>query len=284
MTAAVLTAATHVSEPPSPSAREVVRCGLHSRRSILASRLFDDWLEVAPSTATGVPLFKERTGARARGIAELTHLVADHFVGEQTVLKMGGYAKAAETIQNSLPTSKRTQSGDLGELIATEYVDAKTSFRVPVRKLRWKSDRQMPMHGNDVIAIEVKGTTVRVLKGESKSRAQFGKGVVAEAEVGLDGHDGRPNPSTLAFITKRLYEENRDDEAKVFESLQVAGTVAAKNVQHLVFALAGNDPSKHLGAVTKPKNPAIKRGAVAVVVADHAAFVAQVYASHGAKP
>lgn len=250
----------------------------------MPSKLFDDWLEAVTSTATDVPLFAERAGSRAAGLAELGRLLVDHFVGEATVLKMGGYAEAAKTIQNSLPTTKRTQSGDLGELIATEYVDAKTSFRVPVRKLRWKSDRQMPMHGNDVIAIEVKGKTVRVLKGECKSRAQFGKGVVTEAETGLDGHDGRPNPSTLAFITKRLYEENRDQEAKLFQNLQVDGGLAAKNVVHLIFALAGNDPSKHLAAASKPKNAVIKRGAAAVVVADHAAFVTQVYAIHGAKP
>jgi hypothetical protein len=33
-------------------------------------------------------------------------------------------------------------------------------------------------------------------------------------------YDGRPIPSTLAFITKRLYEEKRDAEAKVFQDLQ----------------------------------------------------------------
>ena len=249
----------------------------------MAKKLFDDWLESMPSTATDVPLFKERAGTRSVGLDALKKLLADHFVGEEVVLKMGGYAKAAETIKNSLPTNKRTRSGDLGELIATEYVDAKTTFRVPVRKLRWKSDREMPMHGNDVIAIEVKGTSVRVLKGESKSRVQFATGVVEEAAKGLDGHDGRPNPSTLAFIMKRLYEQNRDQEAKVFGGLQVDGALAAKNVFHLIFALAGKDPSKHLAAAPKPKSSAIKRATAAVVITDHAAFVDMVY-TNGAKP
>lgn len=247
------------------------------------AKFFDDWLENVPATATDVPLFKERTGARSVGLDALKKLLADHFVGEDVVLKMGGYAKAAETIKNSLPTKKRTRSGDLGELIATEYVDAKTTFRVPVRKLRWKSDREMPMHGNDVVAIEVKGTSIRVLKGESKSRAQFATGVVEEAAKGLDGHDGRPNPSTLAFITKRLYELNRDQEAKVFEGLQVDGALPAKNVFHLIFALAGKDPSKHLAAAPKPKSSTIKRAAAAIVITDHQAFIEAVY-THGAKP
>ena len=250
----------------------------------MASNLFKDWLEPSASTSKDVPLYKERTNARAVGLAELGKLVADHFVGEKAVLRMGGYQKAAKTILNSLPTAKRTQSGDLGELIATEYVDAQTSFRVPLRKLRWKSDRQMPMHGNDVIAVEAsKGGKVRVLKGESKSAATMSTATVTGAADGLDRHEGRPNPSTLAFIVKRLYDENRDAEAEVFEALQADGALATKDVQHLIFTLAGNDPSALLAVAPKPKKAGIKRLVAAVVISDHREFVAAVYAIHGAK-
>jgi len=54
---------------------------------------------------------------------------------------------------------------------------------------------------------------------------KFSDDVAQEAVDGLDKHDGRPNPSTLAFITKRLYEEDRDDEAKVFQDLQSASAI-----------------------------------------------------------
>ena len=249
----------------------------------MAEKLFDAWLESAPSASTNVPLFKERTGARTLGLDSLKKLLADHFVGEEVVLKMGGYTKAAETLTNSLPTRKRTRSGDLGELLATEYIDAKTTYRVPIRKLRWKSDREMPMHGNDVIAIDDTGKTIRVLKAESKSRARFAAGVVVEATEGLDGHDGKPNPSTMAFITKRLYEENRDQEAKIFEGLQIAGALQPRNVLHLIFALSGNDPSTHLAAAPTPQNASIKRTAAAVMITDHAAFIDLVY-TNGTKP
>jgi hypothetical protein len=250
----------------------------------LRSKLFTDWLEPVPPTATGVPLYKERMNGRPAGMNELGKLLVDHFVGEETVLKMGGYPKAAKTILNSLPTTKRTQSGDLGELIATEYVDTQTSFRVPIRKLRWKSDRKMPMHGNDVIALEKKANSVRVLKGESKSAGTVSKATVKGAVEGLDRDDGRPNPSTLAFIAKRLYEAGRDTEGKVFQDLQAKGAIAAKNVQHLIFTFAGKDPSKLLAAVPKPKKAGIKRTVAAVVVSDHIDFVKAVYAIHGAGP
>lgn len=249
----------------------------------MASKLFKDWLEPAASTSKDVPVYKERTKGRAVGLTELGKLVAEHFVGEKVVLKMGGYKKAAKTILNSLPTSKRTQSGDLGELIATEYVDTQTAFRVPLRKLRWKSDRQMPMHGNDVIAAETTGGKVRVLKGESKSAATVSAATVKGAAQGLDRHEGRPNPSTLAFIVKRLYDEDRDAEAKVYENLQADGAIVTKDVQHLIFTLAGNDPSALLKAAPKPKKAGIKRLVAAVVISDHRAFVEAVYAIHVAK-
>lgn len=249
----------------------------------MTQQLFDDWLEPVPPTAAGVPLFRERPGVRGPGLQRLGQLLADHFVGEAVVLKLGGYDKAVAVLRQSVPTRKRTRSGDLGELIATEYVDAKTPFRVPVRKLRWKSDREMPMHGNDVLGIAVEGRSIRVLKGESKSRARFSRSVVEEAAEGLDGHDGRPNPSTLAFIAKRLYEQNLDGEAKVFEELLVEGALRASDVVHFVFALAGSDPSKHLGAIPRPKNSAVKRSVAAVVIPDYANFIDAVY-THGSEP
>jgi hypothetical protein len=143
----------------------------------------------------------------------------------------------------------------------------------------------MPMHGNDVVAVEMsKSGKVRVLKGESKSAAAISAGTIGEAAEGLDRHEGRPNPSTLAFIAKRLYDEDRDEEAKLFVDMQAEGALAPKDVLHLIFTLAGKDPSTLLAAAPKPKKAGIKRRVAAVVIFDHGDFVEAVYAIHGAKP
>jgi hypothetical protein len=247
----------------------------------VANNLFNQWLEAASPRVKGILLYRERAGARAVGLKALKPLLVDHFVGEATVLKAGGYKKAADVIINSLPTFKRTQSGDLAELIATEYVNAETAFQVPVKKLRWKSDRQMPMHGNDIIGVDTTGRGPRVLKGECKSRTHFSESVAREAAETLDAYDGRPNPSTLAFITKRLYEENRDDEARVFQQLQTEGSIPAASIVHNIFVLAGTDPRTALERVLKPKHLGIKREGVAVLISDHGRFIDAVFALHG---
>ena len=244
--------------------------------------LFKKWLKPLSTPHQGVTLYGERPGARSVGLQALKGLLGDHFVGESTIMQAGCYKKAAAIIANSLPSSKKTQSGDLGELLATEYVNAETTFVVPIKKLRWKSDRQMAMRGNDIIGVDTTVKPVRVLKGECKSRGAFSSAVAEEAVENLDKHDGRPNPSTLAFITKRLYEEKRDDEAKVFQDLQCAGAISAKNATHMIFALSGNDPAKHLVQASKSKHSGIKRENAAILIGDHGAFITAVYKTHGA--
>jgi hypothetical protein len=250
---------------------------------IVSSDLFKSWLQAVVKPYPGVSLYTERLGARPLGLNALKKLLADHFVGEGTIVQAGGYSKAAKIIANSLPSNKRTRSGDLGELLATEYLNSETPFVVPIKKLRWKSDREMAMHGNDVIGVDTKTKPICVLKGECKSRASFTESVVEEAVKSLDLHDGRPNPSTLAFITKRLYEEKRDAEAKVFQSLQCGGSISAKNMRHMIFALAGNSPSEVIAKGPKSKHAGIKLEGTAIVVNDHGAFVAAVYKTHGTK-
>jgi len=122
-----------------------------------------------------------------------------------------------------------------------------------------------------------------VLKGESKSAAHMSAATIAEAAAGLDRHEGRPNPSTLAFIVKRLYDEDRDAEAKIFKDMQADGALAPKDVLHLIFALAGNDPSTLLANAPKPQKAGIRRRFAAVVISDHRDFVDAVYGIHGAQ-
>ncbi|MCZ7681170.1 MAG: DUF1837 domain-containing protein [Sandaracinaceae bacterium] len=244
----------------------------------MTEALFQTWLvETAPPRSATLRLYHERKGVRAAVLPRLGELLVDHYVGLETVLKAGGLKKAAALVRSSLPDSKQTRSGDLGEIVASEYVDGETNFTVPVRKLNWKSDRQTPMHGNDVIAIDPTQTPVQILKGECKSAASFAKSKVTEAVETLDAHGGRPNPSTIGFIIKRLYELNRDDEARAFEQLLTASAVRPSQITHHLFALCGNDPTELLKAMPVPRRRGVKRLATAVIVPDHGKLIASVF-------
>jgi hypothetical protein len=248
--------------------------------------LFGSWLsEVQHPHSSVVRLYKEQPAARSAALKVVARLIADHFVGEETITKAGGYAKAAAVIRNSLPTSKKIRSGDFAELLATEYLNRETSYQVPIKKLRWKSDREVAMHGNDVIGVDGTGRMIKVLKGECKSRANLTPSVVNQATAGLDAHGGRPNPSTLAFITKRLYEDGRDAEARVFQYLQSHDALKPRNVAHLIFVLTGNDPCTALLNAAPPITQGVTRSSAAVWVAEHQTLISEAFThDHGTRP
>lgn len=56
-------------------------------------------------------------------------LLANHFVGEETILESGRY-KRPPTSSAIVCRAKKTQSSDLGELLATEYLDGEKRLLV----------------------------------------------------------------------------------------------------------------------------------------------------------
>src|SRR5262249_44865200 len=122
-----------------------------------------------------------------------------------------------------------------------------------------------------------------LLKAESKSRANLHKTVVTEALDGLAKDSGRPSPSSLAFLSSRLREANRDSEALVFEDLQRAPP-KDDDVEHLVFTFSGNDPTPYLKTGAPDGTSNIRRHLVGCVIADHPEFIKTtfdtIYAGH----
>lgn len=237
-----------------------------------------DWMDTT-QPEVGVEellVLQERPGRRSAIKVAIQETVKDHLAGLDIVKRIGGYNKTLSYIRNKLPTAKRTRSGDFGEILASEYIDQCTEYRVPIKRLRWKDDRDTAMRGNDVIAIKKRLKRWCLLKAESKSRATLSETVVQQAVDGLNKHAGRPNPSSLAFISSRLHELNRDSEAAVFEDLQ-SRTPEPNEIEHLVFTLSGNNPTNHLKNHLGKKNSPIRRHLVGCVIADHQQFIETIF-------
>jgi len=202
--------------------------------------------------------------------------VLDHLVSADIIESIGGLKKAATIIRNSLPLSKISRSGDFGEIMATEFVEQATEYSVPVRRLRYKDDRSVAMRGDDVLGFQFDQVPPKVLKTESKSRANLTNAVVKEASDGLCRHQGRPNPSTLSFISRRLREMDQHDLAELIEELQESDIPLA-SISHLIFTLSGNDPANVLVSEAKSPIKAISRQLAGCLIPDHASFIAQVF-------
>lgn len=180
-------------------------------------------------------------------VNELINILPNYYVDPlsiaQTLERLGKPA-AANKLRIKLPEAIKTRSGDIGEILTTDYIDEKTIYSVPIKKLRWKDHRNMPMRGDDVIGILVnqKLQTIKFLKAESKSNKAISRAVLSKAREELDLDKGLPAPHALEFVAERLRETGRQDLANLIEKAQLVDGINSNQVEHLLFTFTSSDP------------------------------------------
>lgn len=246
---------------------------------------FNDWC-VTVSSVVGVHDLCLVTGEidkLATGIMATAEAVPGHYAAEEQVsraLDRLGKTAAARLIQSKLPTNKAIRSGDLGEIYATEWIDAHCGgYSVPIKRLRWKDHRNMAMRGDDVIATRVDPESQRLqfLKTEAKSRVNLTGQALADARTGLDKDGGRPSAHALAFISARLVELNELPLADAIDEALLKHGIPIQNVRHLLFAFSGNDPTAQLTTSLEAYQGEIQQSGVGLRVDGHAEFIGAVY-------
>jgi HamA len=209
-------------------------------------------------------------------------VVPEHYTSPQHVARVFdnlGKPAVAKLLRTKLPTGKTSRSGDVGEIIATEYVDECTEFSTPIKRLRWKDHREMPMRGDDVIGICLPHNRrrIRFLKVEAKSKAALKTQTVARAREALDGDDGRPSSHALTFMSERLIEMRQEELADAIDFAQLRDGIAVKQVSHMLFVFTGNAPNGFLQTDLENYGGPIAQRSVGLRITRHQEFIASVY-------
>lgn len=243
---------------------------------------FDEWLEVRDGTIQRHRkiLLREKDGARGAILDDLRNVVRSHYVSPETMaarLKQLGADKTAELLREHLPTKKGSRSGDLGEILATEFVTRKLAYEVPILRIRWKDGREMALRGDDVVAFRKdENDGLSFLKGEAKSRASLTPDVVRQAADALDQDHGRPGRHSVLFVAERLRDQGAHEIANLLEGA-VLNSFSGCKVEHLLFTLSGNSPDAHLSNHLKALRSGRRRYAVGLQIADHSKFIQEIY-------
>lgn len=206
-----------------------------------------------------------------------------HYVGRKW-LELFGRKKLAEKLQAVLPVSKSQRSGDLGEILATEYVNRKLwDYEAPVLRLRWKDGRDLALRGDDVIGFNFKLKPVGLLKGESKSRATLTSATLDSARTALRKNKGLPGAFSLEFIVEQLANAGEKKLARRIQSEACGARLLDKReIAHLMFVLTGNNPVNLLNThLTGLKPTTVRQLAVAVHCHQHQALIAAVFKEAG---
>lgn len=209
-------------------------------------------------------------------------VVPTHYASEERIadlLDRLGKSASAEFIRGKLPEGPQIRSGDLGEILATEYVAEQTTFTVPIKRLRWKDHRNMAMRGDDLIGIRVPddGPPPEFLKCETKSRAALPTVVLEDARRSLDNNGGLPAPHALSFIADRLRETGNTAVANTIDDAQLRDGIAPQQVFHMLFAFCGNNPRNLLRANLERYGGSIDQTYVGLRIATHQQFIKDVY-------
>ncbi|WP_421905664.1 Hachiman antiphage defense system protein HamA [Mameliella sp.] len=245
---------------------------------------FEAWSEESETEVNGhnMHLVTLKDGLEAIAQEKAVGVLPDHYASPSQVaniLDKLGKKAAAEYLRQKLPTKQSLQSGDLGEIFATEYVEERTEFSAPVKRLRWRDHREMAMRGDDVIGIRAATEEVPInfLKVEAKSEAALKTRTVASARTALNSDNGLPSPHALAFIADRLHEIGEEDLSDAIFKALLSDGISADQVQHLLFTFSGNDPKNFLQADLDSCDANISKTDVGLRMVDHQNFIKKVF-------
>lgn len=242
---------------------------------------FDRWLSINKANLGRHVLIICKENCSCDNIFDdLQNVLRSHYVAPEITAKRLaelGAPKTAELLKEHLPTTKSARSGDLGEILATEFTERRLGFSVPVRRLRFKDGRNMALRGDDIIAIDrdLKGR-LKFLKGESKSYTRLTSTVIKEASDALDRYRGRPTRHSVLFVAERLRDRGEHDLAKDLENA-VLQSFRDCPFEHLLFAVSGSDPNTYLSNHLKECRNRRRRYAVGIHIVNHSEVVERLY-------
>ena len=246
--------------------------------------MFENWDE-DPCEHIGVhSLVVLANDGKKKTVEDVARALPKHYVSNRRyadILEKLGKPSAADYLRTRLPTTKATKSGELGEILGLTFVEERTRWGSTIQKLRWKDSRNMPMRGDDVLAVSLDGDDVTILKGEAKSRKLLSSRVLKEAHQALEENDGRPSPHALAFYSDRLAEDGQQDLADAIDRIQYKDGLRQEDVSHMIFVFSGNDPKSLLRKRLCAYDGNFEQVYVGAHVAEHAKFVKKVFKKVG---
>jgi len=215
-------------------------------------------------------------------VVSLVENLPDYYINPESIastLERLGKPAAAQKLREKIPEAKKLRSGDIGEILSTDYIEEATSYSVPIRKLRWRDHRNMAMRGDDVIGILVnqESQTIKFLKAEAKANKSLSRDVLQKARKELDLDGGLPSPHALEFVTERLRETGNEKLSDLIEKAQLVDGIKATQVEHLLFTFTASNPEGLQKESFEAYVGSIKQHSIGFRVAKHQEFIEDVF-------
>lgn len=247
--------------------------------------IFKNWIDFQQEVVgnRALHICTEAVGGRIKIADDLRQIMRSHYNDLAQIaadIKELGYPDASAILAERLPQKSRARSGDLGEIIATEYIEHTLGYKIPVRRLRYKDGREMALRGDDFIGIQYDRVNgLKLLKGESKSAAKLSNDTVQKARAALNRDAGRCTPHSLLFVADRLMEGTVEQQelGRVLKKEVARGSLKPRSIEHAVFTMTGNNPLNILRNDLSGADRRRKQTSINLNISDHQKFIAASY-------
>ena len=240
-----------------PSRTQPIRASGAGRNSPTAAaqstidRFWEDCQFSGPLTVAGYHLHRiSLTTLSNEARDALATAIEHHYIEPMAFRSMRGGEALARSLEARLPsredspTAKKDRGGDLGELLAIEWLrrHGQGSWEVCFT-LRWKESIR-PRRGEDIIAIDWAQSPIGLLKGEAKAAETISGTTIQDARRRLDQDGGWPAPFTIDFLAERLERDGRVQEAARLYNERFMRTPGPQDpgCTHLLFLFSAEDP------------------------------------------
>jgi len=214
-------------------------------------RFWDNCQISGPLTVAGYQLYRIRLNTLSDEARDaLAASIEHHYLEPMEFRRVRGGDALARSLEARLPgreddpTAKKDRAGDVGELLAIEWLRRYGQGLWEVCfTLRWKESIR-PRRGEDIVAIDWAQTPVGLLKGEAKAADSIGGETIQNARARLDQDGGWPAPFTIEFLCERLEKDARMVEAiRLYdERFLIPPGPQDPGCTHLMFLFSADDP------------------------------------------
>lgn len=212
--------------------------------------LVDEWLECGASWPDytkflHVPLSEhvDKRKEVLKALAETIFMYHNDPSEYSEIVAELGYSQAAAEFDKR-PKDDKTRKANFGEVIASEYLRQVQGYDIPVYRLRWNTNPDTSMRGEDVLAFkfgENDGTGREVCVAEAKVMSKFDKEEVKTAHEQLrTGY--RPRPNSIPFLHSVLRLQGEHKKAASILSFQKRLAPHPPKRSSFIMVITGNHP------------------------------------------
>ncbi|MCM3412650.1 Hachiman antiphage defense system protein HamA [Metabacillus litoralis] len=155
--------------------------------------------------------------------------------------------------QTLLPTVDKTKKGNATEIILAEYLLETTKLHLIVYRLRYNTNVNQAMKGDDVLLLNRENLFEKVIIGESKFRTTPGKAVIEE--VTKEFAQELRLPLSVTFLAQKMSDFGDDDLAEKLEDLNVSLHDGKIPIVSVGFLLSNHNTTSNVNRHLDSKNP-----------------------------